>query len=394
MQYREENIGGDAKARRLYRSVTRTQLTIGLAYLYDFAMLCGFYLAGYIEIRIPLIFLALIGALFGGVALAHRSGWSARRSDPTLFLPQQLATIAIALIIAMMAPQIGFQPFATLFAISAFSFMAPNTKSLVVCWIAAAAGAVGVIFLLGPRLAVPTSTLSGQALTGLVVIGLLARCIWIATFFRRLQTRLTEKNRALNDAFDRIAVLATHDDLTGLANRRAISTWLDEQIRASQRSRLPLTVAILDIDHFKRINDTYGHVAGDRVLQSFSTIAAAEIRETDRLGRYGGEEFLVVLTGSSLENAKLPLERIRERLAERSWDGVDEKLRVTITIGATQYTPGESVEALIRRADAALYLGKGSGRDQVVLGEALARDHSDVDAHAKRDLVERNSAAA
>jgi diguanylate cyclase len=361
----------DEKADKLTRSVWRTLAGIGLAYSYDAAVLFGFFFAGFVSLTVPILFVILCASLFGAVGWAHGSGWSRRLSDRTLFLPQQLFAISIALTMALMAPQIGFQPMATLLAISAFSFMAPNTISLFVSWSAGALGAVAVIFLVGPRLAMPTSTLAGQALTSAVIIGLLARCIWIATFFLQLRLRLKEKNIALKSAMERIEAMADRDDLTGLPNRRSIAKWLDEQIAVSARTGLPLSVAILDIDHFKAVNDTYGHLAGDRTLQIFARVASAAVRTTDRLGRYGGEEFLVVLVGTELANAKAPLERIRNALAMHSWDEIDEGMRVTITVGATQYLRGESVEALIRRADMALYLGKEAGRDRVVLDHTL-----------------------
>jgi diguanylate cyclase (GGDEF)-like protein len=337
-------------------------------------MLFGFFFAGFVGLRVPVIFVALCASVFGAVGLAHLSGWSRKQADPTLFLPQQLFAISIALAVALMAPQIGFQPFATLFAICAFSFMAPNTKSLIVSWSAGALGAVVVIFMLGSRLEMPTSTFAGQALTGAVVIGLLARCVWIAMFVRRLQLRLTERNAALRTAMERIEVMANRDELTSLANRRAITNWLDEQIKASARTNVPLSVALMDIDHFKRINDSYGHQAGDRTLQIFSRIASDALRETDRVGRFGGEEFLVVLVGTPLGGAKEPLERIRQNLSAHDWDAIDSAMRVTVTVGVTQHFPGEPVEALIRRADMALYLGKETGRNRVVVDQAHFAD--------------------
>jgi diguanylate cyclase len=137
---------------------------------------------------------------------------------------------------------------------------------------------------------------------------------------------------------------------------------------------MSLTIAILDIDHFKRINDTYGHLAGDRALQFFSRIASDSIRKSDRIGRYGGEEFLVVLVGASLAEAKGGLERVRNNLAASKWDAIADDLRVTITIGATQHVPGETADAVIMRADMALYLGKESGRDRVVIDHEIFAD--------------------
>ena len=129
------------QAARLLRSAKRTALIIAAAYLYDTLILLGFCAAGFVSIAVPIGVFVLLGALVGAVALAHATGWSVKQRDPTLFLPHQLSAIAIALGVALIAPQVGFQPFATLFAIAAFSFMAPNSKSLIVSWIAVAIGA-------------------------------------------------------------------------------------------------------------------------------------------------------------------------------------------------------------------------------------------------------------
>lgn len=359
-----------ARAEKLLVSMKRTQIIIDLAYLYDCLVLLGFWAAGFVDIAVPFVVFALFATSSALVFWAHTSRWSLKRRDPTLFLPQQLYAIAVALGVALAAPQIGFQPIATLFAICAFSFMAPNARSVVLSWVVTAIGVVIVIFILGPRLAMPTSTLAGQALTGAVVIGLLARCIWIAMSFRRLQQRISHKNEALRNAMERIEALASRDDLTGLPNRRSISNWLAEQMTICTRTGAPLSVAFLDLDHFKQINDTYGHLAGDRTLQLFAQQALGAIRLIDRLGRYGGEEFLVILVGTTLGDANEPLERIRECIAGFDWSVIDPKLHVTITIGATEFVPGESVEELICRADLALYLGKEAGRDRVVLDAA------------------------
>ena len=180
--------------------------------------------------QIAVDFAALCAACIGAVFLAHASAWSLKQADPTLFLPQQVFAIVIALSVAALAPQIAFQPFATLFAICAFGFMAPNTRSFTISWGVGVVGASAIIVLLGPRLEMPTATPMGQIFTGGVVLGLLARCIWIATFVKRLQVRLNERNSALKAAMARIEALANLDELTGLPNRRAITAWLDEQI--------------------------------------------------------------------------------------------------------------------------------------------------------------------
>jgi len=351
----------------LLRSAKRTQLVIAAAYLYDTALLFGYSAAGFVDFRTPVAVFVLLGILVAAVRFAHVSDWSLTRRDPTLFLPQQLYAIAVALGVAAVAPQIAFQPFATLFAIAAFSFMAPNPKSLVICWVAVAIGAAAVIFAVGPRLAFPTSTLAGQVLTSAVVAGLLARCIWIAMFVRKLKDRLGQKNKALGEALARIEKLASEDEVTGLPNRRSISASLHEHMAWARRMGLPLTVAYIDLDHFKQINDVHGHLAGDRVLRLFATEALAAIRATDRIGRFGGEEFVLIMLGTALSDAEEPLERFRQRVAALDCSSIDPSIRLTTTIGAAQYAPGEAIEDLIKRADLALYYGKETGRNRVVI---------------------------
>jgi diguanylate cyclase (GGDEF)-like protein len=353
------------EARRLLKSARRVTLIVAAAYLYDTLLLFGFWAAGFVDIGVPVGAFFLLGALVGAIDWAHTSGWSLGRRDPTLFLPHQLFATAIVLGVALLAPQIAFQPFATLFAISAFSFMAPNARSLVIAWVAVAIGAVAVIFAVGPQMAIPTSTLAGEALTGAVVAGLLARCIWIALFVHQLRRRLAEKNVALGKAMERLAKLADIDELTGLPNRRAIAEILRRQMALSRRAGLPFSLAYIDIDRFKTINEVHGHLAGDGALRSIASALCEAVRESDRIGRFGGEEFLLVMTGTTLQDAGAPLERLRQRIADLGRSELDLAPGVTITIGAAQYAPGETLEALVRRAGLALHLAKGGGRNRV-----------------------------
>lgn len=139
-------------------------------------------------------------------------------------------------------------------------------------------------------------------------------------------------------------------------------------MESAQRQGTPLCVALLDIDHFKQINDRYGHDGGDSVLRAFGQLLAAQLCATDCAGRYGGEEFLLVLPDTTLEQARVQLEHIRTQTLQLPWAhlGLPE-LQVSCTVGASQYRPGDPLEAAISRADAAMYAGKTAGRNRVVL---------------------------
>ncbi len=178
---------------------------------------------------------------------------------------------------------------------------------------------------------------------------------------KRLQDELEEKNRELEH-------LSISDGLTGLFNHRHIHGLLHEEFERVNRTGDCLTVAMFDLDRFKGVNDSYGHQAGDRVLQEFAGILRENAREIDRLGRYGGEEFMVMLPETGVEDGAVFVERVRRDVARRPFDiGRDEPLHLTVSAGVATYPNGvETPEELVRRADEALYAAKAAGRDRVV----------------------------
>lgn len=161
---------------------------------------------------------------------------------------------------------------------------------------------------------------------------------------------------------------AMTDELTGLANRREFMASLDRAIAAARRNRRPLALAILDIDHFKRVNDTYGHPAGDAVIRTVASTAVDIMRGQDTVGRLGGEEFAVVLPDCSGDNAFAACERLRVAMREADLEmETGENISVTLSTGIAVFAKDDSAEAMIARADAALYDAKNGGRDRVLL---------------------------
>ncbi len=160
---------------------------------------------------------------------------------------------------------------------------------------------------------------------------------------------------------------ATHDGLTGLLNRTAIMEALQAELDRANRSRQPISVMLADLDFFKRINDTHGHLAGDSVLAEAARRMKAAVRRYDSLGRYGGEEFLFVLPGCAAEGAVAQAERIREAIAATPFPNASGPLAVTCSIGvSSRDNPGtEHTDELVREADLALYQAKGRGRNRV-----------------------------
>jgi diguanylate cyclase (GGDEF)-like protein len=159
------------------------------------------------------------------------------------------------------------------------------------------------------------------------------------------------------------------DDLTGLPNRRSILEFARAQLRVCRVDGSRMCLALIDIDHFKSINDRSGHAVGDAVLSAFAEICAQQLRSNDRLGRYGGEEFLLIMPGSDLNQVPLVFARLRDAVQLIDVSGLDPK-SLTFSMGAVEVTgPAEDLDQLIKRADDALYRAKQGGRDRYELGK-------------------------
>lgn len=184
-----------------------------------------------------------------------------------------------------------------------------------------------------------------------------------------LQAALEQRERELSAANAQLLVMSSTDVLTGVANRRSLEEKLHDMWEHAQRLHEPLSVVMCDIDHFKRVNDEYGHQAGDTVLQQFAKLLADEAREIDRVGRYGGEEFVLLLPGTVLDAAVTFAERIRDRVVDREFTyGDGRTLRRTMSFGVAAWPHPRILdqEALIKAADDALYVAKETGRNRVV----------------------------
>ena len=354
-------FGVDLKQRIRMR---RTLLASGV---YLLAAL-GQWWSGEIGLADPALSQALILCMAPGLFgfyLFMRSGLNLRWEDPALTLPQMVfAIVAMAAAYVINPPLRGMllMIVALVLMFAAFTLSPRASRALGFF----AVTLLGLVMLAmathAPQVFDPTLERIHFVFAAVVlpVISLLAGDL--STMRMRLKLQKAE----LQDALARIHRLATRDDLTGLINRRHMEEVAHLEHRRAQRSGAAPCLCLVDIDHFKRINDQHGHAAGDEALSLFAKHAAAAMRETDVLARWGGEEFLVLLPDTQPHEASMGFERLRRLLSRDAAWGERVHLRVSFSAGLTAWRPGESMRDALARADAALYEAKAKGRDRLV----------------------------
>ena len=306
----------------------------------------------------------LAPGLFGFYAVM-RLGLSLRLADPAMTMQQMVfAIVAMAAAYVINPPLRGMLLMIVALVLVFAAFMLSPKASRALGWLAVTV--LGLVMLAmamhAPQTFDPTIERIhfGFAAVVLPVISMLAGDL------SAMRMRLKQQKTELQDALARIHKLATRDDLTGLINRRHMEELAELEHRRALRNGSMPCLCLLDIDHFKRVNDQHGHAAGDEVLRLFTRHAAASIRETDVLARWGGEEFLVMLPDTQVQEARMGLERLRRLLSRDEAWGEHVHMRVSFSAGLTAWRPGEALRDALARADMALYEAKASGRDRLV----------------------------
>lgn len=190
---------------------------------------------------------------------------------------------------------------------------------------------------------------------------------WLNARFKLSQTKLQESNRVLLDTKNKLELLATKDELTDLPNRRAFISYSQSIFNKFKRNKSNFSVLMMDLDYFKKINDTYGHAAGDKVLIAVAKVFMSQIREYDIVARTGGEEFIAILSDITPEKSKFISERIRHAIRDTNIEIEGKYIQVTISIGLAHADSSDrNFDDILKRADQAVYLAKRDGRDCVV----------------------------
>ena len=306
------------------------------------------------------------------VYAAIRSGWSRRFKDPALTLAQILYAItccAAAFVIAGPARGVTLPILAIILMFGIFGLTTRQMLGVLVYSLVAFGVASGVV---AARDEPDYPPVVAAAYVGMVVVVLLSST-FLTTRVQSTREHLRRQKAELAQALEQIRQLATHDDLTGLLNRRAMLDRMQLEQRRSLRSGSPLLIAQLDIDHFKAVNDTHGHAAGDLVLQSFADTVRRNVRDTDVLARWGGEEFVLLLCDTPAADAVALMERLRQAVQAMQVPVAQggQPITVTVSIGLARHTPADPLAGTLERADRALYAAKAGGRNRVVPAPCL-----------------------
>ncbi len=187
--------------------------------------------------------------------------------------------------------------------------------------------------------------------------------LWIKT--QKINRQLEEEINRRIKLEAALQEMAATDPLTGLYNRRECDILFRHEMERANRLNTPLSVGLIDLDHFKQVNDTYGHAAGDEVLRRTARLFRENLRTMDIVGRWGGEEFIIMLPEMAIDQANITGNRLLQALAATDIDAGSALIKITATIGITQLLPGDKMDEIISRADAALYKGKEAGRNRV-----------------------------
>lgn len=224
-------------------------------------------------------------------------------------------------------------------------------------------GYAGCVLL---RLSFVSMSFELELVSALGLVVLLFASSMIAREVVRLRLQAGARNRQLAIALRRVEELALRDELTGLYNRRHLLDFVDRAIAARERGGPAFALAYCDLDHFKRVNDRFGHECGDRLLRAFSEAAISSVRTNDLVARLGGEEFVLVLVDTDEASASDIVERLRMRTASITVSKAEPDYRMTVSAGLAAHTEGDSVESILRRADGALYRAKDQGRNRLI----------------------------
>jgi diguanylate cyclase len=321
--------------------------------------------AGTISIAIPAAYFVFGTTLVGFFVVLSEAHVNDRFEDHYLTLFQVAGHIALQLGFLLAAPEIGYAFLSILFLIFGFGALRMTSRQATFAWTLTMMGLAPIFLLTTTPIGMPVATPIERLTAMLCYVLTIGQCAFVGLYGSSLRKALYQRSFELKAAYKRIEELAELDELTGSFNRRCIMRMLDDEISRAHRINTPCSIALIDLDWFKRINDAYGHPTGDEVLRTFAITVFANIRNIDRFGRYGGEEFLLVLPDTENDAAIRMLDRLRAIIADLDWSAFSPGMRVTISAGVATLRPDETEDLFLARADSALYAAKANGRNRI-----------------------------
>jgi diguanylate cyclase len=350
------------RSRRL-KQRRQVQLMIAASYLLDASILWLYARAGTIPSTVGAAYAAcgLLAVAF--YLLLSETGFTERFKDHYFVAPQLAVSVAMMLLFTYFAPEVGIMFLCKLFLVFNLSSLRTTPRQSTVMWTALTFGLAALFLLTDKPIGMPHDSSLERLATTLVFALTIGCCTFLGLYASSMRRSLYQSGLQLQEAYRRIEELAELDELTGSLNRRCIMRVLEEELARARRINASCSVALIDLDWFKRINDAYGHPTGDEVLRTFATTMFANIRTVDRFGRYGGEEFLLVLPDTAESSAAQMLDRLRAIIADLDWSAFSTGMQVTISAGIATLHADENSDNLLARADCALYAAKGRGRN-------------------------------
>jgi diguanylate cyclase (GGDEF)-like protein len=321
--------------------------------------------AGTITIVIPAAYFVCGIALIGFFVVLSETHVNDRFEDHYLTIFQIGGHVALQLGFLLAAPEIGYAFLSVVFLIFGFGALRMTSRQATAAWSLTTMGLAPVFLFTSTPIGLPITTHIERIAAMLCFVLTIGQCAFVGLYGSSMRQSLYKRGFELKEAYKRIEELAELDELTGSFNRRHIMRMLDDEIARAHRSQAPCSIALIDLDWFKRVNDAYGHPTGDEVLRTFAITVFANIRNTDRFGRYGGEEFLLVLPDTANDVAARTLDRLRAIIAELDWSAFSPGMRVTISAGVATLKPVETADTFLARADNALYAAKARGRNRI-----------------------------
>ncbi len=335
---------------------------IALSGLLGAAALCGL-----IDATATAVLTAVLLSASLGVCAFVRSGLNLRLPlDRELSVAQGLWCVAAACAAYAVAGPLRGAMLAVLPAamlLGVFCLTPLQARCLGLIAVLALAGTLGTCALAWPGQFPPAQ----EALHFVLATVLIGASVWAAVRLTEFGESLRLARQKLDDAVAQSRLLITQDELTGLSNRRHMMSLIVIERARQQRHRDPISVVVLDIDFFKRINESWGQPSGDEVLQIFADVVIHAMRAGDALARWGGEEFLLMLPETAADSALMCVERIRKQLASRSFEHIGRDIQVTFSAGISECTVGDRMELAIERADRAMHKAKTQGRNRSAL---------------------------